>query len=93
MGNLAMGQSANPKGAILAQVEAVKAVLTQIAKLDPTMAPFADQAAQSLDNGVSAITTQPSATPEGTAPASSPPITPARPVGGSIPGGSIPAMG
>jgi hypothetical protein len=49
----------NPHGFLLAQVDAVKKVLDQIASAEPVFAPFAQKATQILDTGVSAVSTAP----------------------------------
>jgi hypothetical protein len=49
----------NPHGFLLAQVDAVKKVLEQIANAEPTFAPFAQKAIQVMDTGVSAVSTAP----------------------------------
>jgi hypothetical protein len=50
----------NPHGFLMAQVDAVKKVLEQIAGAEPTFAPFAQKAIQIMDTGVSAVSTAPS---------------------------------
>jgi hypothetical protein len=50
------GGGANPKGALLAQSEAVKKVVDQMAKMEPGFAPFADRIRSLLDAGVGAVT-------------------------------------
>jgi hypothetical protein len=79
----------NPHGFLLAQVEAVKKVLDQIAGAEPIFAPFAQKAIQSLDTGVSAVSTAPKApNPEamGGGPAGGiPPGASSGPGGGGIP--------
>jgi len=49
----------NPHGFLLAQVEAVKKVLEQIASAEPTFAPFAQKAVAIMDTGVSAVSASP----------------------------------
>ena len=49
----------NPHGFLLAQVEAVKKVLEQIASAEPIFAPFAQKAVSIMDTGVSAVSTAP----------------------------------
>lgn len=49
----------NPHGFLLAQVDAVKKVLEQIASAEPTFAPFAQKAISIMDTGVSAVSTAP----------------------------------
>jgi hypothetical protein len=85
MGTMAQQQT-NPHGAILAQVEAVKRVLESMAQTEPTMAPFAQQASQALDNGVAAVNSAPRSSPDGMAP-SAPSAQP------STPGAGMPAFG
>jgi hypothetical protein len=86
MGTMA-NQTVNPHGAILAQVEAVKRVLEQLAQTEPVMAPFAQQASQALDNGVAAVNSAPRATPEGMAQMAAPGPQAASP------GAGMPAFG
>jgi hypothetical protein len=74
---------------MMAQVEAVKKVLDQIANAEPVFAPFAQKAIQMLESGVSAISTAPSessAGPEGEGGGASSPTPP----GGA---GQMPPMG
>ena len=49
----------NPHGFLMAQVDAVKKVLEQIASAEPTFAPFAQKAIAIMDTGVSAVSTAP----------------------------------
>lgn len=49
----------NPHGFLIAQVDAVKKVLEQIAGAEPVFAPFAQKALALLDTGVSAVSTAP----------------------------------
>ncbi len=49
----------NPHGFLLAQVDALKKVLEQIANSEPLFAPFAQKAQQIIDTGVSAVSTAP----------------------------------
>lgn len=49
----------NPHGFLLAQVDAIKKVLDQIASAEPTFAPFAQKAISIIDTGVSAVSTAP----------------------------------
>jgi len=53
----------NPHGFLMAQVEAVKKVLDQIAQAEPTFAPFAEKAVSIIDTGVSAVSTAPTGQP------------------------------
>jgi hypothetical protein len=74
----------NPHGFLLAQVEAVKRVLQQIAGAEPVFAPFAQKAISNLDTGVSAVSTAPQV--------GRPEAMEAGPAGG-MPPGSTPAPG
>lgn len=58
----------NPHGFLMAQVEAVKKVMNQIAQAEPTFAPFADKAIQIMDQGVSAVSTAPAGLGKGVGP-------------------------
>ena len=58
----------NPHGFLLAQVDAVKKVLKQIAEAEPTFAPFADKATQIMDQGASAVSTAPAGLGKGVGP-------------------------
>ena len=49
----------NPHGFLMAQVDAVKKVLEQIAGAEPIFAPFAHKAIAIMDTGVSAVSTSP----------------------------------
>ena len=51
--------SPNPHAALLAQADAVKAVLEQMAQLENVFAPFARQAISAISQGVSAVSTAP----------------------------------
>lgn len=61
-------RSVNPHGFLMAQVDAVKAVLKEIAGAEPIFAPFAQRAEQILDTGVSAVSAAPRPTAEGLPP-------------------------
>ena len=64
----------DPQGFLLAQVDAIRAVLKQIAGAEPGFAPFAQRAEQILETGVSAVSSAPKApsmagmSPEGPSP-------------------------
>jgi hypothetical protein len=51
--------SPNPHAAIMAQADAVKAVLEQMAQLENVFAPFARQAINAITQGVSAVSSAP----------------------------------
>lgn len=52
-------QSVNPNGELMAQTEAVKRVLEQMVRLNPTMAPFAQKCITILDTGLAAVSQSP----------------------------------
>jgi hypothetical protein len=83
--------NANPHGFLLAQVDAVKKVLDQIAQAEPTFAPFAQKAISIMDSGVSAVSTAPQLGAPGTGPTETGTAGPAPPP----PGGNsqMPALG
>lgn len=58
-GRVQQPASPNPHAAILAQADAVKAVLEQMAKLESVFAPFARQAIAAITSGVSAVSSAP----------------------------------
>jgi hypothetical protein len=82
----------NPHGFLMAQVDAVKKVLEQIASAEPVFAPFAQKAQSLLDTGVSAVSAAPKVGKAGPGPMESgtggPP--PPLPAGG---GGGTPPLG
>ena len=49
----------DPNGSVVAQVEAIKAVLEEMAGIEPIMAPFASRATAILDSGVAAVRSAP----------------------------------
>jgi hypothetical protein len=79
----------NPHGFLMAQVDAIKKVLEQIASAEPTFAPFAQKALSILDTGVSAVSTAPTAEKPGAGPESGGPGGPSSQGGGS----SMPPLG
>jgi len=81
----------NPHGFLMAQVDAVKKVLEQIAGAEPTFAPFAQKAISIMDTGVSAVSTAPKPGGPGAGPTESGTAGPAPPP----PGGNsqMPALG
>jgi hypothetical protein len=59
--NMAPGsQNPNPHGQLLAQANAIQAVLEQMANQESGFAPFARQAMSAITNGVSAVSAAPS---------------------------------
>jgi hypothetical protein len=81
----------NPHGFLMAQVDAVKKVLEQIASAEPTFAPFAQKAVSLLETGVSAVSTAPKPGGPGTGPTETGTAGPVPPP----PGGNtqMPALG
>lgn len=81
----------NPHGFLMAQVDAVKKVLQQIAGAEPVFAPFAEKAISLLDTGVSAVSTAPGGASPGSGPTETGTGGPTPPP----PGGSsqMPALG
>jgi hypothetical protein len=78
----------NPHGFLMAQVDAVKKVLEQIAGAEPVFAPFAQKAQSILDTGVAAVSSAPggAAPPVEAGTAGPPPPPPGA-------GGQVPPMG
>ena len=58
----------NPHGFLMAQVDAVKKVLDQIAQAEPVFAPFAQKAISICETGVSALSSAPKAEGPGAGP-------------------------
>ena len=82
----------NPNGFLLAQVDAIKKVLEQIATAEPLFAPFAQKALSILDTGVSAVSTAPRGPEQpGKGPTEAGTAGPAPPPSGS--GGGSPPLG
>jgi hypothetical protein len=81
----------NPHGFLLAQVDAVKKVLSQIAEAEPIFAPFSQKAIAIMETGLSAVSTAPR--PGG--PGAGPTETGTAGPGAPPPGGSsqMPALG
>jgi hypothetical protein len=53
------GGQANPQGAIFARADAIKAVLMEMASIEPLFAPFARQAESAVMAGLSAVSAAP----------------------------------
>jgi hypothetical protein len=49
------GGGAQPQGALMAQSEAVKKVIDQMSKMEPSFGPFADRIKSLLDAGLGAV--------------------------------------
>ena len=86
MGGAPAPGAPNPHGFLMAQVDAVKKVLEQIAGAEPIFAPFAQKALSILDTGVSAVGTAPKPGGPGETPTDGGPA-------GQAPGGVPPGSG
>jgi hypothetical protein len=82
----------DPNGAIVAQVEAIKRVLEQIAQTEAVMAPFAARATAILESGVAAVRSAPRAPIGGGGPETGPPNTMVKPPAPGGPG-QMPPLG
>lgn len=81
----------NPHGFIMAQADAIKKVLNQMAQAEVTFAPFAQKMIQVMESGVSAVSAAPSGQQEAApAPAEAGTAGPSPSAPG---GGSMPALG
>jgi hypothetical protein len=80
----AIGGMPNRNGAVMAKVEAIKTVLSEMAQTEPTMAPFCMRAASLLQDGIAALSASP--------PPGGPPMPPPGPEPGGAPGGGMPPL-
>lgn len=82
------GGAPDPKGALVAQSDAVKKVVDQMAKMEPAFAPFADRIKSLLDAGLGAAIS--GGGPGGSSQQSQPPVMGPNSMRPSAPGSGFP---